>query len=516
MIHNMNKISKLRGIYLLVLIFFVGCANDKWDEHYQADPAIVSDKNLWTIIEETPELSSLATILKNYGYDQLLSQTQAYTVFAPTNEALSRLDTTNINVKSELLDNHIARFFIPASGYDDVIVGTFNKKRIKLLYQDGSYIFGTAAFRPQGSTIHASNGMIHILDDYEKFFPNIYEYLAKRTDLDSIRKYIYSFDEILLDEQASVPGDVVNGKLTYLDSVFINSNQLIQKLGYINREDSSYTMVVPNNIAWTEAYNRIKEDFVYYNEVSSIADSLQRANASFAIVQDLIFSNTVQVSPKDSLYSTSRNPFYNPQYLFDGTESFQASNGTIYITNQLKYSALDSWHKPIKVECEHSFGRENTLSTAFPVMTSGLVPVSNGAYLRLSPVSSSGNPTATFEIPNTLSSMYDIYCVFVTEKVNNPNKEGMKPCKVYFNMSYINRSGKIENSRFPETGNIETNPNVIDTILVAPDFEFPTTNYGEKETTVLLKVLSSVSRSETTNYSRELLLDCILLKPKKK
>ena len=55
----------------------------------------------------------------------------------------------------------------------------------------------------------------------------------------------------------------------------------------------------------------------------------------------------------------------------------------------------------------------------------------------------------------------------------------------------------------------------MDTVLVASDFKFPVANYGEEITTVTLKVISNVPRSETTNYSRELLLDCILLEPKK-
>jgi uncharacterized surface protein with fasciclin (FAS1) repeats len=509
----MKNTKLISGILFMSILLF-GCTNEKWDEHYQADPELVSDKNLWMSLEAIPELSIFTGILKNYGYDRMLSQSQAYTVFAPCNDALAAYDSTGRNVKTELIDNHIARFIFPASGNNPVSIGTLNTKKIELAHPGGNYFFGSAALS-QRSSITASNGVIHVLDAYEAFFPNTWEYLARRSDLDSIKNYLYSFDEIIFYPDGSVPGSVVDGQMTYLDSVFIHSNLLLHRLGYINVEDSSYTMLAPTNAAWIEAYDRIRNDFVYYNQKTSLADSLQRAHTSFALIQDLIFSNTMQVSPQDSLISTSKNTFYRPQYLFDGCEQITTSNGSIYISNQLKYKPYESWHSPIQVEAERALGRENTLSTAYTVRPNGTVPVSEGRYLQLIPTTSSGNPTVTFEIPNTLSSAYNVYCVFVTAKVNNPNAIGLKPCKVYFNLNYLNTSGDLMTDRFPESGTIETNPNAMDTVLVASNFKFPVANYGEEEATVTLKVFSNVARSETTAFSRDLLLDCILLKPEK-
>jgi uncharacterized surface protein with fasciclin (FAS1) repeats len=513
-INMKNKILILtQGLLLAILL--TACTDDTWNKHYQADPALVSDKNLWTTIESTAELGTFAGILKMYGYDKMLSQSQAYTIFAPNNDALAALDTSNMDVPIELIENHVTRYIIPASGYEPVFIRMLNKKRIVFAYQGDSYFFGLAPFASPTKSIVASNGIIHVLDNYETFFPNIWEFLAQRTDLDSIKNYLYSFNEIIFDEEASIPGSVINGKLTYLDSVFINSNTLLTRLGSINLEDSSYTMLVPNNTAWTEAYNRIKNDFIYYNAKAPVADSLQRANTCFALMQDLIFSNTIQTSPLDSMVSTSDNTFYYPQYLFNGAEKITTSNGSVYITGELKYKAYESWHRKIIVEAERTLGRENTLSTVSIRLAEDLISVSNGMYLQVSPTSTSGNPTVMFEIPNTLSSTYNIYCVFVPGTVNNPDAVGLKPCKVYFNLNYANSSGTITQQRFPASGAIETNPYIMDTVLVASDFKFPTANYGEEIVTVTLKVFSNVLRSETTSYSRELLLDCILLEPKK-
>jgi uncharacterized surface protein with fasciclin (FAS1) repeats len=520
----MKYTIKILMAVVLTNILFTACTDDMWNEHYAADPALVSDKNLWTTIEETPELSAFAALLKAHGYDNILSQSQAYTVFAPDNEALADLNTDGMDVKAELLENHIARFMIQASVDSVVSVYMLNGKRIKLDNRTGSYFFGSAPFGQPAQSFVASNGIVHILKGYDVFFPNTWEYLAKRSDLDSLRNYLYSFDRVVFYEAASTPGSVVDGQMTYLDSVFINYNTMLMRLGYVNLEDSSYTVLAPNNAAWNEAYERIKNDFVYvaktipaqnYSITQAKADSLQHANTKYALVQDLVFSNTVQSSPQDSLTSTSQNIFYRPQYLFDGAEEITTSNGKLFITEKLQYKPYESWHRRIKVEAERTLGRENTLSTAYTKRAEESTLISGGRFLQLSPTSSSGNPTVTFEIPNTLSSTYNVYCVFVPGTVNNPNAQGLKPCKVFFNLSYIDDAGATKTKRYPDSGAIETKPYEMDTVQVFTDFKFPTANYDEEVSTVTFKITSNVARTETANYSRELWIDCILLEPKK-
>lgn len=514
---------KVKAFIRIHLILFAGilvysCSDDTWNTHYFRQTDDVSDNNLWTTIETTPEISSFAQLLKSHGYDRMLSGSQAYTVFAPNNASLSGLDTSTMDVRTELIENHIARFFYAVSGKENSVVGTLNGKRINLNYKDGSYFYGEAPLTVPVKSIVASNGLVHVLTNYEPFFPNTWELIGKEAGLDSIRKYLYSFDKILFDELASVPGSVVDGQQTYLDSVFINYNPMLSRFGYINKEDSSYTMLVPNNTAWNKAYNQIKNYYVYYNQNPKSADSIQRVSTSLALVQDLIFNNRKQRSAEDSLISTSMNTFNNPHLLFDGAVKKTTSNGSVFITDELKIDALNSWHKLIKVEAERSVGRENSLSTPYSERVgAGVTSISGGRYLKLSPSTSSGNPTVTFEIPGTLSDYYDIFCVFVSPKIINPTAIGVKPCKIYFNLSYITSSGSINSpeDRYPSTGIIEVKTDVMDTLLVVPNFKFPIANYGEKVTTVKLKVSSNVARSETTNYSRELLIDCILLKPKK-
>ena len=516
----MNKIFK---VIIFCLAVFTGACTDKtYDNHYKADPAIVSNTNLWATIEAIPEVSEFTAILKSYGYDQVLSQTQAYTVFALDNNALAALDTTNMDVRKEVIENHIARFITPVPGNSSSVVYMLNGKRVNFTRQGDNYFFGTAAFAVPAKSVIASNGIVHVLGSCADFFPNVYEYLAKGADLDSIKNFLYAFDELQFNPLASVPGSIVDGQQTYLDSVFRKVNLMLDSIGYINREDSTYMMIVPDNTAWNEAYNRIKNDFVYYSKDSGKADSTQRRNTVYAMIRDLVFNMNNQPSPQDSLVSTTRHTFYNPQYLFDGAQQVTTSNGTVYVTSQLKYNAWDSWQQPILVEAEQVLGRQNTLSTPSVVRVTGpaIALVSGGQYLKLEPSTSSGNPTVTFNIPNTLSSYYDIYCVFIPENIVTSSNVA-NPCKVYFSLTYNDSTGNITSTRFPDTGDIITDPTRINFIPVAQDFKFPTANYNEVQSngdplvTVTFKVVSDVGRTETAAYSRRLLLDCILLEPKR-
>ena len=102
-------------------------------------------------------------------------------------------------------------------------------------------------------------------------------------------------------------------------------------------------MILPNNAAWTSAYNTIKSYYKTYDKLSSEtattktfkitglqADSLQRAYTCQALTHDLVFRTKLDVIPSDSLVSTNGNVFYNPGHLFAGAEKQESSNGLSY------------------------------------------------------------------------------------------------------------------------------------------------------------------------------------------
>ena len=523
------------GFSLLILLAgifsFSSCENESWNDHYSVDSEIVSGQTLWEVIQATPNLKKFAWALKKTGYDKYLSNSQMHTVWAPVDSASNNVDTTNLSIDNLLLTkeyvkNHISRYKYAASGSKMLKVTLLNSKVTNFGLNGVDYYFADNKLLSNNKV--ASNGLLHVIGKKQPFFDNLWEYLAKDTRLDSIRNYLYSFDKITFDASKSTPGDVnEQGETVYIDSVLYNSNKMFSLLGKLEREDSTYTAIWPTNTAWISSYKKIKEYYRYYSTsvTKYTADTLQRNNARLALVQDLVFSNTMQKSPNDSLVSTAKNVFYNPNTLVAGAQKVTASNGVSYITNELKYNHWQSWNQKILVEAEKSKGRTNTWSNLYERTYSGNTyeGISGKKYVEVISSTTSVNPTIQFEIPNILSgklnadktiaygAAYNIYCVFVpmSLKMTSP-----KPNKVKFSVLYNGETGKVVTVDYTNNGlSYTTDKNKITKVLIASNVTFPFCEKGLDTYSVKVKVSSNVTAKETVEFTRDLLIDCIILEP---
>ena len=303
---RMLKYKICIGYLLMLPMLFSGCT-DVWNTHYDVDnQKQIADMTLWEEIASRPELAAFAQCLQQYGYDKVLDGDQIYTVFAPQGE-LDVAKLSSEKVKVEVLENHIARYAHSAnSATVDKGVTMLNKKVINFTKSGDGYIFGNNTLSSDKYNIIAQNGVLHVIGGQEKFFHNIWEYLTTDARFDKVRTYLYSFNDTILDENASVKGDIVNGKQEYVDSVIYVSNDLFYNVGKLDDEDSTYTMIVPTNDAWDEAYERVKPYYKYptIKEQKEKYDSLQQVYTGLALVSDLVFSHTVQTYPEDQLVST--------------------------------------------------------------------------------------------------------------------------------------------------------------------------------------------------------------------
>jgi uncharacterized surface protein with fasciclin (FAS1) repeats len=95
---------------LLAVIFAImisGCK--KWEDHTAINNQDLT-KDLYTVIKNEPTLSRFAALVTQAGLDTLLSSSKTFTVWAPSNDALSTLDPAIANDASKLrsfLLNHI-------------------------------------------------------------------------------------------------------------------------------------------------------------------------------------------------------------------------------------------------------------------------------------------------------------------------------------------------------------------------------------------------------------------------
>lgn len=278
-----------------VALFFglTGCT----DDHFDIQPATASGANtVWQNIKANPELSSFATILERtkvmkneldrgdkQTFAELLNQPQELTVWAPKNgtfnaeEYLERLDNADAvresdpitamrldyEVANQFARNHIARFNYEAiSGNQQVRM--MNAKLYN--YDATAGKFNGVTIDAENADIVSSNGMLHVLDGISSFSYNIYDYIMSgQEEFSKIFEEIHAEDVITFSPELSTEGTMnENGQMEYVDSVYINNNNLLTAAGaLISNEDSLYVAIIPTNTAWDEGMEQLKELYRY-------------------------------------------------------------------------------------------------------------------------------------------------------------------------------------------------------------------------------------------------------------
>jgi hypothetical protein len=508
------------------------------------------------VLENNPDLSEFCRLVKEAGLDSLLNAPQTYTVWAPTNAALAGF-TGDGATREQVLKNHIARFLYNTSDLADVAsvrVKMLNGKYQEYSHAGGRFFMGTAEVGHQSWL--ASNGILQTVDAVFPFYYNLWETIKYTADTDSIAAFLTSFDERIFQVSKSTPlYRNEDGRVVY-DSVFDDRNVWLRRYGRIDLEDSVYTVIIPNNAAWIEAYNKIRQ---YHRTVGTLlsetgsgtsitrtfetsgflVDSLQRAHTCQTITQDLIFRNKTGIFPSDSIFSTSGNVFYTPSYLLAQATPADASNGKAYMTGSLMHKPVESYHKPIKIEAENPAGRtyanailnrRSVEDVDYGDYTNYLELISGGSYLEVvnTTTVSLTQPYVTYDIPNTLAAKYNIYAVFAPKEAFDPQGGYTKPdsAKVQFYLTYVNESGVMKEgsaiAKDPVTNaDFVTKGRGMTTFLIAKDIKFPYANYssspfaaGEKPiTTVRLRIRTNIAATETSKFSKTMRIDYLILEP---
>lgn len=124
-----------------------------------------------SIAQDTDQLSTLVTAVKEADLVETLNGDGPFTVFAPTNQAFSNLSDGTLEMllkdenKSQLqgiLTYHVVSGKIMASDLEDgQMVETVQGNKIKVSLSDGAKINGANVVK---ADVEASNGVVHIVD----------------------------------------------------------------------------------------------------------------------------------------------------------------------------------------------------------------------------------------------------------------------------------------------------------------------------------------------------------------
>ncbi|MBP3849437.1 MAG: fasciclin domain-containing protein [Prevotella sp.] len=499
------KKNKYIGMMMLAATMLTATSCSDFDDYNKAvvDTVPAANQTLWQNIQQNDQLSDFANLLKTVGYDSILNATQCYTVWAPLNNTYDASTFQSLG-KSALLrqfvNNHIANYSHLASG---------NINERILMLNEKSYDFtGSGKFTFDGVSLNtanvpSNNGVMHTLNGVATFYPNLYEFVTdtvqnKAYSIDSLSRFFRRYEQSYLDTENSVPGPIVNGYQTYVDSVIITENTLWSSLNFkMNNEDSTYTMLVPTNKAWISTYNKIKNSFNYIGttlaqafipDARKGAEGATIASSPISITMDgsmladslatrymtryLSFSNNNGYNRwligepsylgTDTLYTTTRNKLSNPSDILAQTiADVKMSNGMARIVDSLAVSSWETYNPGLYYSASSSYNQARILngSTTSVQVTSTNVDATkvdltdsyetNYRYLWIEPSGNYSKPELDLYLEDVLSTTYEIYCIFVPENVDKTKSTAVtKPNRVIFTLNYCDKNGTLKDQVF--------------------------------------------------------------------
>lgn len=561
-----TTVRKIQGLALSLLAVGAITSCSDYDDYNTApsDPLASGNLTLWENIQQNPQLSDFASLVKRTGFDAQLASTRAYTVWAPLNGTFNVADYQSLNdstLLQQFVKGHVAQYGHVASGQLDERVHMLNGKSFAFTGQ-GAYTFGSIPVNT--ANLPGNNGVMHLINGATRFYPNIYEYIMANEQDTLMQRFFKQYELTELDTRNSVKGPVVGGIQTYIDSVLITSNSLLNTLNAsLTNEDSTYTFLLPNDHAYQAMYDKVKP---YYNFINTtkvydvdkftdakgtvtkqltvnaeyLSDSLTRR----AIVRNLAFSNNDEYNKwitergefTDTMRSTVRYKFSNPrEILSHATKTEPMSNGTAHIVDSLAFYPWETYLPELEINplywayTENSRTRFNfatrTVNFLDPTGSYFGPDVTEFRYLWIYPTGEYALPQVFIELPGVMAATYKFYCVFMPTSA--------KPNLLNFKLNYCNANGNVTaynfSSKFLESGKASdenpknvnkttaftNNPEVADTVYLG-QFTFPVAYNGLNEMSPCLHITNPISvfnKADMANYTRDVSIAAIIMKP---
>lgn len=539
---SLSRAIKWLGVSIFTLYapFFVSCS--EWNDHYEGNGLEQVDQTLWQQLKGNSQLSDFCQVLQEtkvfrmhkktpVSYADLLNSGQSFTVVAPVNGTFNK-DSLLQLVQTAQGDSVVERYFVHnhlsrslnSTGVDAKTMLLLNKKHVTM--EEGSI----EGVNLTNSNIRAKNGILHVATRPLPYQRSLYETLSDIPELSSIGKVLRQYEEDYFDANSSVSSGIIEGVPVYVDSVVIERNRMLQQIGLINAEDSTYWMVAPTTESWQKAWDEAKKYFKYDQKVLK-RDSIEQHWTTRALLDDAIFNITDQRTLVDSLVSvqylanrtssTNGKPVYHVfQKPFEyggilyGTERIECSNGVLFKSQEWPFTPEQTYLRELWSEAEQTFLITNELECSYNTRRIAADSISEGGYLQIVPSRATSNWELTFRVNNTLSGKYDICAVILPKNVVDKTIVDTKPCKFKSVINYVDTMG-VEKTFNCNNTQFQNDPERVDTIVLAEAFEFPACNYNQNDIKVSVKIQCSILARETSRYSREMYLDCIYLRPRR-
>ena len=337
----------------ILAIALVSCSDPWSDRENNGDDNL--NATLIEAITNTSETSKFAELLVQSGYNEILSASKTYTVFAPTNAAMAQVEASLLDTPQEIeafVQNHIA-----LTAYSSIR----NKASEKIKMLGPKFLLFKGATTIDDATIvtadkYAANGVFHIINKALSPKQNIWQYVNGLTATSAMSNYLVSLNELnIYDSDIIAKENAIPGALA--DSL---SNSFLKNVYNVNNEKNSYTLF-------------LIEDEGYSTEVDKLTPYLQKPTVDltatysrYFTVRDMVFPKAYMPSELPSELTTR----FGVTVPIDKTqivgEPIVLSNGVIYHMKKMDVPLINRL-VTTKIEGENnvSFAPSNLRSKIF-------------------------------------------------------------------------------------------------------------------------------------------------------
>ena len=259
---------RLGILFIGLIIIGASSCTKEWDEHYNVYPETV-DENVWDVIQKDPQFSSFVGIIKAAQMDTLFESDIAYTIFVPTNDAISNFQGLK-EFNNVILAYHICSHFINISSIQGKRQIQTLTEKFALFERKGNEVT-IDEIKIAGESPLYRNGKFFTMDHVVEPRPNLYEYYQFTNPV--FTSYIDSQDTIIIDKEKSKPLGFDEDGNTVYDTVSIIANKFEMKYFPVKEEfrTISGTIVFPKEEDYQNALNVMAEslggDYLDYKDI---------------------------------------------------------------------------------------------------------------------------------------------------------------------------------------------------------------------------------------------------------
>jgi uncharacterized surface protein with fasciclin (FAS1) repeats len=410
MLFTKNKLVAL-AVFLWCIAQF-SCTR-KWDDHNAPNDGDLT-QNLYEKIASDESLSKFASYLQKTGYADTLQLSKAYTVWAPTNDALQAIDAT-ISGDAAKLKKFVAHHIARLSYFTNQVQAS--PMRLPLL--DGKYVifkqtsFEDAAINTKDKL--AANGVLHTITASAAPVGNCWDYVdTLKTGSNNMASFIkgLSYEKRDSTNAIQIGIDPLTGAPIYQPGTdIVIRNKFLDEVHDIGNEAREYTVFIMNNTTWDK--ERAKLDTFYKATTADSTSNLARFNTAKDMVIEGAFAPEQlpdSVQSKFGVWVKIDKSAIQTKY--------RTSNGYVYVMNDMDVK-LRQRILPYLVQGESYNGWSSGVST--PLFIRSLINPNNNQPFKDLYVYNHGTNKwyVRYRINNVFTTKYKIYWATFNNRHNN-------------------------------------------------------------------------------------------------